>query len=986
MTTSNTGQKESWSRSSNDDDTDNETMDNASTVTIEERNEVEPDVINVNESTGSSENDNETSSENDITNESDGSEYNSVEALDIDEDDTVDETIDLAVMQVNYSVEERSDGTERAVIHVFCRDPNTKPSRAIRVDVRNFKPYFYTTPKDARKIDIGSDDRFHDIASRDDVYGEFESIRGKELRRVKAHIPRTVGQIRDDYEHFEADVLFPDRFLIDKEINSGIRVPKRFVDDSEEVIEVNHTEVEAVDARAKPRVHTVDIEVNDRNGFPEAEDAEEEILCITGHDSRFMDEYVVWYLDTDEVTEKVPDSVSGYEFIDEMEDEPNGSDKTIDIRTFDSETAMVADYIAYLDSHDPDILTGWNFDDFDATYLLNRMEYLNGLDSTDRDVSPDRLSRINEVWSGGWRGPNVKGRVVFDLLEAYKRTQFTELVSYRLEAVGQMELGVGKETYDGDIGDLWEKDPEQLIEYNIRDVEICVELDKQQEIIEFWNEVRQYVGCRIQDAPIPGDACDMYVLHKNHGRYVLPSKGEVESGEEFEGGAVFEPYTGIEDMVVVLDLKSLYPMSMTTINSSPETKVEDPASYDGETFVAPNGLHYEKEKDGIMREMIDELLSEREEKKRLREEHEPGTQEYELFDRQQASVKVIMNSLYGVTGWDRFRLYDKEGAAAVTATGRSVIDFTESVVNDLGYEVIYGDTDSVMISLGDDLGSEDIEISDDIKENRDDLTEKEQRQLQEAINKSFEIEEKINDAYDDYAKEEFNAEDNRFQIEFEKLYRRFIQAGRKKRYGGHITWKEGNHVDKVDITGFEYQRSDIAEITKESQKKLIEMLVRGEDLDDVKEYLISVIDRFKNGEIPVSKVGIPGGIGKELDSYATATAQVRGAKYANMLLGTNFQKGSKPKRVYLKRVDPSFYEKIDMEPQHNELYAEFKRDPDVICFIHDEQVPDEFEVDWEKMLDKTLQAPLSRVLKAVDLTWEDVKTGKTQTGLGQFMG
>jgi DNA polymerase I len=393
-----------------------------------------------------------------------------------------------------------------------------------------------------------------------------------------------------------------------------------------------------------------------------------------------------------------------------------------------------------------------------------------------------------------------------------------------------------------------------------------------------------------------------------------------------------------------------------------------------------------KENDGIMREMIDELLSEREEKKRLREEHEPGSQQYELFDRQQASVKVIMNSLYGVTGWDRFRLYDKEGAAAVTATGRSVIDFTESVVNDLGYEVIYGDTDSVMISLGDDLGNENIEISDDIKENRDDLTKSEQRQLQEAINKSFEIEEQINDAYDDYAKDEFNADENRFQIEFEKLYRRFIQAGRKKRYGGHITWKEQNHVDKIDITGFEYQRSDIAEITKESQKKLIEMLVKGEDLDDVKEYLVSVIDRFKNGDIPVGKVGIPGGIGKELNAYESTTAQVRGAKYANMLLGTNFQKGSKPKRVYLKRVDPSFYERIDMTPQENELYADFKRDPDVICFIHDEQVPNEFEVDWEKMLDKTLQAPLSRVLKAVELTWEDVKTGKTQTGLGQFMG
>ena len=137
------------------------------------------------------------------------------------------------------------------------------------------------------------------------------------------------------------------------------------------------------------------------------------------------------------------------------------------------------------------------------------------------------------------------------------------------------------------------------------------------------------------------------------------------------------------------------------------------------------------------------------------------------------------------------------------------------------------------------------------------------------------------------------------------------------------------------------------------------------------------------------KVAIPGGIGKRLDNYDTDTAQVRGAKYANLLLGTNFQRGSKPKRLYLEKVHPEFFRRVeaemDLDPAEDPLYGEFKRDPDVICFEYDEQIPEEFEVDWEKMLDKTLKGPIERVIEALGISWEEVKSGQEQTGLGQFM-
>ena len=1244
-----------------------------------------------------------------------------------------DGTVEFAVTQVDYTIEGRGDD-EHPVLHVFGRVPvDGGPDSAVHARVHGFRPYFYTP---VSSLDLAADaedplteadivdsrldhDRLTGIETHGDRAAEgadvgdrgeselvvYESIRGESLLKVFGQTPRDVGQLRDRFDHYEADILFPNRLLIDKDITSGVRIPARRLGDGS--LKIHHTEIAPVDLEAESRVHTLDIEVDDRHGFPE--DGEQTIICLTSHDS-YRDEYVVWLYEA--AGTSAPESVPGYDPID-------GEELDTDIRGFDDEAAMLADYVEYIDDTDPDVLTGWNFDDFDAPYLIDRIDRLS---KQHESLDSDRLSRIDEVWDSGWGGPNIKGRVVFDLLYAYQRTQFSELDSYRLDAVGEEELGIGKERYPGDIGDLWGDDPETLLEYNLRDVELCVELDRKQNIIPFWEEVASFVGCKLEDATTPGDAVDMYVLHEIHGEFALPSKGQQES-EEYEGGAVFDPISGVKEMVSVLDLKSLYPMCMVTINASPETKV-DPRSYDGDTYVAPNGTHFRKEPDGMIRKMVDELLEERERKKSFRNEHDPGSDAYETFDRQQSAVKVIMNcftpdtdvltpdgvrgirelsvgdtvysldpetmemetkpvvetheypeyrgelidietskidfsvtpnhrmlvrkndkngiteegwdfveagelydychyelphgwtfdhedslpefvditemleeytdvqytvtdgsgkvaakygepniqrripvndflellawyitegnvyeaktgndrvkiaqespeeqaeieelidsitdycyvnersvsfssrpigtlleelcgrgsenkripefifngsrenkelfleiliagdgdrqtnswrystksehlrddvlrlcthlgltatynsdstdsdvwriyctedgknsfrmhrdgshctaengvycvtvednntliagrngkmhnisnSLYGVLGWDRFRLYDKEMGGAVTATGRDVIEFTEGAANELDKEVTYGDTDSIMLELGGEIEKD------------------------EAIEQSFEIEAHINDAYDEFA-EELNAHTHRFEIEFEKLYRRFFQAGKKKRYAGNIIWKEGKDVDDIDITGFEYKRSDIAPITKEVQKNVLEMIVTGAEREEIKSYVGEFIDRVQAGEVSHDEIGIPGGIGKKLDNYDTDTAQVRGAKYANLLFGTNFASGSKPKRLYIEKVHPSFFrqveEELDLDPSTDQLYGAFKREAEsgdaVICFEFDDQVPDAFEVDYEKMLDKTLKGPIARILEALDISWDEVESGQEQTGLGSFM-
>jgi len=478
-----------------------------------------------------------------------------------------DGRVEVAVTQVNYTIEGRGDD-ERAVLHVFGRIPEANDDdRVAHARVHGFRPYFYTPVSD---LDLAADAEEpltdadvvdsrldHDRLTGIETYGDraaegvdtgahddrelvvYESIRGESLLKVFGQTPRDVGELRDRFDHYEADILFPNRLLIDKDITSGVRVPTRRLDDGS--LKVHHTEIEPVDVEAESRVHTLDIEVDDRHGFPE--DGEQTIICLTAHDS-YRDEYTVWIYEDEREGAVAPDAVPGYD--------PIGDGAIdVDVRGFESEAEMLVDYLDYVERTDPDLLTGWNFDDFDAPYLIDRIDRL--AHEHDR-LDSDRLSRVNEVWDSGWGGPNVKGRVVFDLLYAYQRTQFSELDSYRLDAVGEEELGVGKERYPGDIGDLWSDDPERLLEYNLRDVELCVELDRKQQIVPFWEEVATFVGCKLEDATTPGDAVDMYVLHEIHGEFALPSKGQQES-EEYEGGAVFDPISGVKEMVSVLDLK-----------------------------------------------------------------------------------------------------------------------------------------------------------------------------------------------------------------------------------------------------------------------------------------------------------------------------------------------------------------------------------------------------------------------------------------------
>lgn len=778
------------------------------------------------------------------------------------------------------------------------------------------RPYFYI-PLSEYEPELENDEKITGIE-----HG-YENPDGEHMVRVYTRIPGDVPKIRDGYTHHEADILFPNRFLIDAGIEGSIRIPADHA--TEYPTQISIDEIEDTECNYPSRVCFCDIEVDDSNGFPEQSLAQEEITSITVYDN-YEEDYILmmYHPDTPDITHD-----------------------TASVEVYDNEYDLIYRFVEYLKNRRFDIITGWNFDDFDMRYIVNRLEYLSELDDS-FNLDRSDVSILGSAFDEGYFGAKVKGLAVFDMLRAYKNSKFTESDSYKLEDVAQEELGEGKIADNRDLYEIWQNDPQKFADYNVKDVELVVRLEEEQDLIKFFEEVTDYVGGRLSECVDASKAVDIKILRKVNGLWAVPS-GKQADGMDFEGGQVFEPITGVKHNVAVLDLKSLYPMCMKTLNAGVNTK--DPNG----DLTAPNGISFTTERTAVVVDVIDELLDERQKYKDLRDEQPAGSKLHEIYDRKQAAIKIVMNTLYGVLGWDKFRLADVDVGAAVTSTGREVIKFTERITEELGYNVIYGDTDSVMVELGEDVTQE------------------------EALRIGKELESEMNKRYDEFAKNELNAEEHYFEMEFEKLYRRYFQAGRKKRYAGHIVWKEGKEVDDTDIVGFEFRRSDYAKVAKILQEEILSIIVRGGNLQDLHSIVDTTINKIKSEQYDIEALGMPSSIGKNFDSYDNKTQAVKGAEFANEHLDDTIRPGDKPKKYFIKSIgDPD---------DENEIRAIPPRDGDgnmYVCVSNPSVIPDKWVIDWDIFINKQILKPMKRVLSGTDWNLNEVLTGNRQPRLNDF--
>ena len=801
------------------------------------------------------------------------------------------------------------------------------------ITVDGFHPYFYAPTE---QVKTGEQTLIRNGVVREIVHDiEKEGLKGENLSKIIIATPYDTSDVTkafSEWDWFESDVWLDNRLRIDHGIYTGVEAPSAQCD---------YTELEPVDyTEPEPRIATIDIETDDRGEF--VKDGSRPILSIVAHDSH-NDDVVSWiWMGSDRTVEDCF---------------PNGRPEKVDeLHYTTTEKKMLQLFSDWIQETNPDLLTGWNFDDFDAPYLCRRFEVLDGLDAAS-------LSRENYWNDKGYRGVELKGRTIYDLLHAYDQSKQHELDSKKLENVAQNELDDAKVDHTG-MGyyEMWEKDPEKLINYNAKDVTLCIDINDEANVISFWSVLRDELGLDFEDTTANNDFIEMMArrnLHENG--LVGPATDFSRDESDFDGGVVFPAYSGVEDKVLAIDLASLYPYTMWMSNASPETKVtEDEAETLSRAGIpvceAPNGVYFRLDKDGVFRRLVDEAIGLKSDYKALRNSATPGTAEHAKYAEEYAVAKTVTNSLFGTAGWEKFFLYDEEVAEAITLLGQAVIKKTAEYVNEeTDGEVIYGDTDSCYISLPDAW------------------------EIEDCVDWGEQISETLNsDVYPDFAGEfGIPPEMNKWDIEPEAVST-FFQAGKKKRYATKMFWEDGHYLDdpEYSVKGFDSQRSDTAELTGELQSKLFKMILDGVPDTEIMELVSEAADAITDPDPNLMEIAIPGGIGQPLDQYDPEGAQPRGARYMNEIAGTEIGEGDKPRRVYLKGNctigDDEETETVD-----------------VIAFEDVRNIPDDFQenlaVDVSAMTDKILVSPLDEILSTVGIDTEAAIKGQTQTGLANYL-
>ncbi|MEM4549887.1 MAG: DNA polymerase domain-containing protein, partial [Sulfolobales archaeon] len=284
-------------------------------------------------------------------------------------------------------------------------------------------------------------------------------------------------------------------------------------------------------------------------------------------------------------------------------------------------------------------------------------------------------------------------------------------------------------------------------------------------------------------------------------------------------------------------------------NIGPDTYVE--GECENHYKVPGTNYCFRREPPGFYKSVLETLLKLRKIAREEMKKYPPGSPEYMIYDERQRALKILANASYGYMGWVGARWYFKPGAEAVTAIGRDTIKKAISLAENLGLEVIYGDTDSLFIS------------------NRPEVSK-----FIEEVMRLLELE-----------------------IKVDKVYKRVFFTEAKKRYVGILD--DG----RIDIVGFEAVRGDWSEIAKEVQENVARIILETGDTKKAVDYVRSVVLELKQQKIPLEKLVIWKTLTKSLDEYEVSAPHVTAAKKM-MSLGFKVEKGDKIGYVITKGQTP----------------------------------------------------------------------------------
>lgn len=507
------------------------------------------------------------------------------------------------------------------------------------------------------------------------------------------------------------------------------------------------------------------------------------------------------------------------------------------------ERTLIEAFIDWFQGVDPDVIIGWSVVAFDLHFLQQRCDAL-GIDFT--------LGRAGEPVS--WRTVSqgaarnyalVPGRVVLDGIELL-RTATWSFESFALEYVARELLGRGKLVEDVDaraveIQQMFMRDKARLAEYNLEDCVLVWEIFEVAGLIDFAVERTRMTGLDMDRTGGSVAAFDFLYLPRLHRKGFVAPVVDADAGAGSPGGYVLDSKPGLYGHVIVLDFKSLYPSIIRTFHVDPLAMTV--AEFETDAIPGFRNARFSR-RNYILPDIIEELWRKRDLAKRAG--NAPLSQ----------AIKIIMNSFYGVLGTPGCRFFDPRLVSSITLRGHEILQTTRDLIEARGLTVIYGDTDSVFVLLGDVAG----------------------RDEADAIGN--ELMRYLNDWWRDRLRETLNVS-SCLEVEYETCFDRFLmptvrgsEVGSKKRYAGMI--RRGDDVELV-FKGLETVRSDWSQLAREFQQALYRRIFLDEPFE---EFVRDTVEAVTRGECD-DKLTLRRRLRRKLDDYKkNVPPHVRAARMA----------------------------------------------------------------------------------------------------------
>jgi DNA polymerase-2 len=509
------------------------------------------------------------------------------------------------------------------------------------------------------------------------------------------------------------------------------------------------------------------------------------------------------------------------------------------------EKSMLAAFVDDIRRIDPDVLTGWNFLDFDFSRLAERCAYHGlafavGRSQESAKYLPGEAPDAGGVWHWRRRSASaiVPGRQVLDALRITRAGTWggslrgswgdDSAANFSLETVSRAVLGEGKTVHSSgeekiaELDRLYTEDPLRFGEYCLRDAELVLRILAKTGLFRLTLERASLTGVSLDRA-----WTSVVSFERVYGTELLrrgiaptvPDSGADVSGAA--GGTVLDPLPGLFENVAVFDFRSLYPTIMRTFNIDPYAHAH--AAESAVPIVAPNGAAFSREP-GLLPQLITEYFAAR--RKALDSDDSIAAQVY----------KILMNSFYGVLGTGACRYGRSELAGAITSFARKWLLFSRDWFAGQGFRVLYGDTDSLFVETGFGDGTDYAGF----KERCGCLAKEINRLIAETIRAGYQLESFID-------------------LRFEKAYRRFLipplrnfhegeSRGRAKGYGGYVLRPDSSTM-AVEVKGMEAVRSDSTPLARRLQMELLEFVFSGGSEEGFREKVLIVVEEMQSGRL-----------------------------------------------------------------------------------------------------------------------------------------